>query len=141
MLKLYRTKNSSDLLDMTDLSSLLIPSNKDEQGSIVKQVFVRNDDVATWLANIVFTLTSDSYEIVDGTNAVGIKLYYSDYEPTDRMWNRVAYGNSETVPSVGAIGTPDIDYHGLWIRVDSASMVDVGIYSATLSADYVENSV
>ena len=112
-------------------------------GSVIKKLFIRNDEAAYYYTNITVGFTPSELVNPANTRKIKYKLLSGDTEPDNSTWDSVASGDSLTytntvksrkIDNIGSAGNPDLNYYPLWLRIDVPPrspmrvLLDVDVY-------------
>jgi hypothetical protein len=109
------------------------------------RLFVRSDTNLQWYSNVsVQAISLSSPSEVDGTSTGhGIKLSVGSTQPTEAEWEAIDFGNSVTIPNIGAAGAGDNStYQPFWVRTECpAGAAASNRETNVLRISYTENLV
>ncbi len=151
MLKLY--KFDKELGTFTEYSygddiTNLIRSvfNGQDGGTVVQQLYVRNDDPAYWYSQIVLSFGPAEKVGTNNPRKFSYKLLSGEAEPTAAEWASVTsgvaldYRNATLRTRIADI--TDQAYYPLWLRIDVPPKTAMGVVLDTyLGIDDVANPV
>lgn len=110
----------ADQILFSDTDSLRAYINGYRGGDHQSKIYLRNDDAAQWMTNIVLSLRISTYDGAGdlGTSGFSIKFLYGERQPTEAEWDIVLSGDSLALPNIGTTLAADIStYHPIWIRI------------------------
>lgn len=126
MLKLYGP-------DMSELSSgndilypLVLPFDGTRGGAIVKQLFVRNDNIDRYYTDIILSVIDSSSEDRHLQINWYWKLIQSSVEPANSRW--ITATSSVSIPDIGtSLNGNDFSYTSVFLRVETPAHIPAQI--------------
>jgi hypothetical protein len=91
-------------------------------GEVVEiKLFVRNDDPTEYYEGISVAPVSKTLpdDTIGTSSGHGVKLNLGSTQPTEAEWGAIDYGDSISLPDIGASGSGDTStYLAFWYRVE-----------------------
>lgn len=110
-------------------------------GTVIKKLFIRNDDANYYYTNITVGFTPTTLVSETNTRKIKYKLLAGDLEPTNwdatQSGDPLVYTNTERakkIVDIGSLAAADLNYYPLWLRIDVPPrspmrvLLDVDIY-------------
>jgi len=111
------------------------------------QLFVRNDDPDEWYSNVrirpVDLVDANPYGDIGYTETGwGVKLNYSEFEPSTSEWNDLRWGADFIIDAIGSNDEADLSYHSFWYYITCPPNEDVKIKTdIVIDVSFTENMV
>lgn len=88
-------------------------------GSYAFKIYIRNSNASLFFTDVTLVYSSDVG--IDtgplGNSGWSIKFAYGENEPTEAEWDNIVDAEDLILPAIGGVGTPDLTYYPVWIRV------------------------
>ena len=130
--------------DYSNAIEVVAPPGK--KASIVK-LYLRNDDETKYYNEMILRPCTRTGSALPDSNAIKIKLYSSDKQPTESQW-AVVMPNADSsisnnnmmpwrnIPEVGSVDESDTTYHPFWMRVEvpMSAPLDLSLLGLSLTS-------
>jgi hypothetical protein len=141
MLRIYTAPDVDAYLDNNDVRALVLGHNRKNVVPNVRRLYLRNTDPTLWLSNVYISATSSQGDFYSGANGFGVKFYYGQLEPTERVWSHIPYNQPIYISTIGQFAQEDTSFKMFWLRSDVVYNAGVGVQDGELIASYVEHPV
>lgn len=143
-LKVYASANSSSDFSTGGTFTKPIAYSFDgvSGGVLVKQFYLRNDDVTKYYTNVTLSAyVASGQDITDGTDGFTWKMISGSSQPLEQEWGLVVAANTLSMSQIGSSGNGDnYTYYPFWLRIEVPSNLFVQAFeNVKIRISYTEN--